>query len=203
VTWWGPYYALFIWEDPQVTANVLTTVTSSLYDAPFYSGMIVLYVGLHMLGCIYAGLTGNEILPFSSFHMFSEPKNLWSKNSNIALWLTDKPHATGYLKHYCFPFCRKQHVNVSELGRLPFKYLLITRKADGTRRAIGNVVLSDKFQALLYRLYNELERGSSSFADAKAIEEMLELQDALKQQFAAASRSEGVTSLQQCNPIAG
>merc|ERR1712054_1607 len=133
--------------------------------------MIVLYLALHIFGCLYAGSTGHEILPFSSFHMFSEPQNLWSKHSNIALWLTDKPHATGYLKHYCFPFCRKQHVNESELGQLPFKYMLITQKADGVRKAVGNVVLSDKLQALLCQFYKELERGSSSFVDTKAIQQ--------------------------------
>jgi len=203
VTWWGPFYALFIWEDSQITADVSLTILTSLEESPFYSGVVILYLVLHILGCVYAGWTGNEILPFSSFHMFSEPKNLWSKDTNIALWVTDKPHATGTLKNYCFPFCRKQHVAVNELHKLPFKYLLVSRQVDGTRELATNIVLSDKNHALIRQLFKELERGYQSYLDPKAIADILDLQRSMKLEFAIASRSEQVFSLRESNAAAG
>jgi len=39
--------------------------------------------------------------------------------------MTEKEHATGTLKNYCFPFCRPQCVTMSELNSLPFKYLVV------------------------------------------------------------------------------
>ena len=36
-------------------------------------------------------------------------------------WLTEKPHATGTLKNYCFPFCRPKTVLAEEFPQLPFK----------------------------------------------------------------------------------
>jgi hypothetical protein len=65
------------------------------------------------------------MLPFSAFKMFSDLKNIFDSSKKKWLWLTDKEHATGTLKNYCFPFCRPQCVTMSELNSLDFKYLVI------------------------------------------------------------------------------
>lgn len=52
-------------------------------------------------------------------------KDLFHPKYRRWLWLTEKAHATGTLKNYCFPMSRKQHVTGDELTKLHFRYLLI------------------------------------------------------------------------------
>merc|ERR1719428_1135700 len=90
------------------------------------------YVALHALFIFILRFTTIELLPFSAFKMFSDLKNIFDPSKKKWLWLTDKQHATGTLKNYCFPFCRPQHVTMSELNALPFKYMVV-----GTGQCIG------------------------------------------------------------------
>merc|ERR1712054_719188 len=53
VTWWGPFYALFIWEDPAVSVNIVDTIRQSLAEAPLASGLILGYLAVHFAGMIY------------------------------------------------------------------------------------------------------------------------------------------------------
>lgn len=197
VTWWGPFYALFIWEDHAVTANLSDVVSQSLAEAPLASGLILGYFALHVAGMIYAGCTGAEILPFSSFHMFSEPKNLWSDDSNKFWYFSDKPHATGTLKNYCFPFCRPQHVKADELPRLPFKYLLMCSYRSGQRQLMGNVEVSDKMQAVVDKIYEAWDRPPASYMDQQCISNMLQLRSAAKQEFSQAQQCKHLVSAPQ------
>ena len=99
---------------------------AAAYDAaPIRSSLAILYVTIHVLAVIILRFFPSvEILPLSSFPMFGAPHNLFDRKSRKWLWLTDKPHATGTLKNYAFPFCRAHTVLPEELPKLPFKYLL-------------------------------------------------------------------------------
>merc|ERR1712070_1339390 len=57
VTWWGPFYALFLWEDAGVTANIADTVAASTSAAPIASSLMLGYLLLHLAGIVYAGVT--------------------------------------------------------------------------------------------------------------------------------------------------
>jgi len=189
VTWWGPFYALFIWEDPAVTAKITECVQASLGSSPVCSALVLGYLAIHLLGMAYASLTGAEILPLSSFHMFSEPKNLWADDSNRFWYWTDKPHSTGSLKNYCFPFCRPQHVKPTELPLLPFKYLLICDRK-GERQIMGNIEVSDKMQQLVEKIHEAWGQPTCSYLDQKSIGTMLNLLADSKREFAMARRME-------------
>merc|ERR1719492_221312 len=125
-------------------------VMKSLEDSPVLTSMMLLYLSAHLFAMVFAMITKAEILPFSSFHMFSEPKNLWDPDTNKSWYLTDKPHDSGTLKNYCFPFCRPQVVTAEELDELPFKYLLITnhqRKRD--LDIVGNIRITPKMRSII------------------------------------------------------
>merc|ERR1711907_52762 len=125
VSWWGPFYVLFAFEEPHVTGDIAFMVSQCWQTHPVATVLLLGYLALHILAMPYAAMTGKEILPFSSFHMFSDPKNLWDPTSSKSWWITTKEHTTGGIKHYAFPFCRKQHVMEEEMTLLPFKYLYI------------------------------------------------------------------------------
>merc|ERR1719350_2047714 len=114
------------------------------------------------MAMVYAMIMKAEILPFSSFHMFSEPKNLWDPKTNKSWYLTDKPHDTGTLKNYCFPFCRPQVVTVEELDELPFKYLLITNHR-GKRNVVGNVQLTQKMFDIINKMNQLWHAGANNY----------------------------------------
>merc|ERR1719230_634418 len=76
VSWWGPFYVLFLFEDVSVTSNIGAMVAGSFQGYPIATTLMLAYLGLHIMAMPYAAFTGKEILPLSSFHMFSEPKNL-------------------------------------------------------------------------------------------------------------------------------
>merc|ERR550519_424071 len=76
VSWWGPFYVIFLFEDSSITANMLDVVMKSFEDSPVLTTLMLSYLLLHAFGMVYAMIFKAEILPFSSFHMFSEPKNL-------------------------------------------------------------------------------------------------------------------------------
>lgn len=103
---------------------------------PISLALAVLYCTLHVGFCVVLALMDRECLPFSAFKMFSDIKDLFHPAFGKWLWLSDKPHETGSLKNYCFPFCRPHCVTRSELPRLPFKYLLIGH--NGARRTKGS-----------------------------------------------------------------
>merc|ERR1712046_112566 len=95
VSWWGPFYVLFAFENTAMSADIVGTLWTSLTAAPVSSLLIVGYLVLHILAMFYVAYTGHEILPFSSFHMFSEPMNLCCSKSSKHWWLTEKEHEVG------------------------------------------------------------------------------------------------------------
>merc|ERR1711871_708929 len=66
-----------------------------------------------------------ELLPFSAFMMYCDVKDLHDPRLRATLYVSDKPHATGTLKNYCFPPSRPQVVQADELGALDFKHLIM------------------------------------------------------------------------------
>ena len=187
VSWWGPFYAIFIWEDPAVTGQILQTVGAGLRSHPLGCGLVLAYLAVHLLGMGYCALTGHEILPLSSFHMFSEPKNLWEQQSHRFWYLTDKEHQTGSLKNYCFPFCRPQHVRPSELPKLPFRYLLICDRV-GERELMGNIELSSKMQELVGKIHEQWNLPAKSYLDPDCTSRMLALLVDAKREFSQSQR---------------
>lgn len=183
-SWWGPFYILFAFEDPMVTADISGMIGASFSSYPVATVCMVGYLVLHILAMPYAMVTGHEILPFSSFHMFSEPKNLWDPSKSKSWWLSTKEHATGTLKNYSFPFARKQHVTVEELPHLPFKYLFVGTAA-GKNTEFGNVQVSTKLRELVTKMHQEWCLGAEHYLNAESIERMLALLEAAKGEFGA------------------
>merc|ERR1711907_393558 len=40
VTWWGPFYLCFVWEDPKVSLDLAGVVTQSFAEAPMSAALI-------------------------------------------------------------------------------------------------------------------------------------------------------------------
>merc|ERR1711907_453910 len=182
VSWWGPFYVLFAFEEPHVTGDIALMVSQCWQTHPVATVLLLGYLVLHILAMPYAVYSGREILPLSSFHMFSEPKNLWDSSKNNSWWLSTKEHATGTLKNYAFPFCRKQHVTVEEMAMLPFKYLFVG-STQGKQTQFGNVRVHSKLQDLITKMREEWKRGRRSYLDAARIEHVLGLLEAAKAEF--------------------
>jgi len=190
VSWWGPFYVLFAFENTAVSANMVDVISQSLVLAPVTSTLSITYLVLHIVAMFYVAKTGHEILPFSSFHMFSEPKNLCSETCSKHWWITDKQHAVGTLKNYAFPFCRRQHVMVEELQQLPFKYLYVGYDAvTKSNRTFGNVNVSARLQDLIEKMRVEWTCGSENYLLDASITRIHALLEAAKEELASVSHA--------------
>lgn len=134
VSWWGPVYAFFF-LDPAAASTaalvfpeqfgLLRCIHAAWELAPVRVALVIAYVVTHIVAVGALRWFPNvEALPFSRFPMFSDFKDLFDPSARKWIWFTDKPHATGTLKNYCFPFSRPPVVTVEELDKLPFRYLL-------------------------------------------------------------------------------
>jgi len=187
VQWWGPYYVIFLFEDPTITKNMGQVFSQSMKDSPFLTFVMTAYLALHAMAMVYAMIMKVEILPFSSFHMFSEPKNLWDPKTNKSWYLTDKPHDTGTLKNYAFPFCRPQVVTVEELDELPFKYLLITNHA-GKQGVVGNIRLTPKMLSIISKMNEIWHAGPELYLNYESATEIFSLLENGKREFSLSER---------------
>ena len=187
-SWWGPFYVLFAFEDPVVYDNGIgNMINASFSFAPVGTALCLAYLAAHVLVMPWAAYHGPiDILPFSSFHMFSDPKNMWDPARSKSWWLTTKEHATGTLKHYAFPFARKQHVTVEEMPRLPFKYLFVGSHPE---RSFGNVDVTPKLTDIIDKMRAEWTKGAEHYLNAESIERMLCLLEDAKAEFATTSRA--------------
>lgn len=189
VSWWGPFYSLFLFEVPTATVQGVLSLGSAYFAAhPMAFAMLSGYLSLHVLAMGFVALTGREILPFSSFHMFSEPKNLFSTRSSKTWWITEKQHATGTLKNYAFPFARPQHVKHDELHMLPFKYFVLGQRADGTTWSYSNVKVDARLQACIDGMMQQWQQGERHYMDVWSIEKALALLERGKEALHAAER---------------
>merc|ERR1712156_1033963 len=182
VTWWGPFYAVFLWENPAAQLSF----QAAFSEAPLQTSLVVGYLAVHLAGIVVATITGAELLPLSSFHMFSEPKNLWAPNKKKHFYLSDKPHASGTLKNYCFPFCRPQTVLDYELVELPFKYLVMVQNDAGQIAVRTNVMVTDGLKDALNQIERQWSRGSKAYLLPDAPDIALRLLDFAKAEFATA-----------------
>jgi len=187
VTWWGPMYLIFLFEDSSVTGNMIEVAQKSFEESPYCTALMLTYLFLHVCAMVYAMITKAEILPFSSFHMFSEPKNLWDPSTNKNWYITDKPHDSGTLKNYCFPFCRPQVVTVEELDLLPFKYVLISNR-QGKTSLVGNIHISQKMSDIISKMNELWCAGQELYLNSENAAEILTLLEAGKREFSLADR---------------
>jgi len=172
VSWWGPCYAFFI-LDPAAAAGAsqelfgpLSSAAASFTIAPYRTTLAVGYLAAHlffMVGLHFFPTV--EMLPFSCFPMFKHLKDLFDPSVRKWFWLSAKPHATGTLKNYCFPFCRPQTVLVEELDQLPFRYLLYGHGGSGGEVLHCNFEVSDELHDLLGGMRDGCCRQDSEAAD--------------------------------------
>lgn len=189
VSWWGPFYVIFFFENAAYSHDVIGSALKSYDISSVYTMLMFSYLAIHIGGIVYASFAKTEILPLSNFHMFSEPKNLWNPKTNKTLYLTEKPHDTGTLKNYAFPWCRPHHVTVEEFHKLPFKYLMISNKA-GEKVVAGNVKISNDMQKIIEKFNDAWEQGRECYLKSEKMNEMLKLLDSAKHEFSRASRSQ-------------
>lgn len=182
VSWWGPFYVLFAFEDHSITADIPGMIQASFNHYPVATTVMLGYLVLHILAMPFVHLTGKEILPFSSFHMFSDPKNLFDPSASKSWWLTTKEHATGTLKNYAFSFARKQHVTVDEMSQLPFKYMYVGSR-EGTEVEFGNVKASHKLQEVVKKMRAVWCSGPENYLNPGSIDGIVGLLDAAKVEF--------------------
>ena len=131
VSWWAPAYAFFVLDAAAGSNESWATASSTWHAfnvsweiAPIRTAIAVGYVALHLIACVVLRFFPEiELLPFSAFPMYSDLKNLHDPSLRATVYMTEKPHKTGTLKNYCFPFCRPKVVRKDELDALPFKYL--------------------------------------------------------------------------------
>jgi len=157
MSWWVPCYVFFfdplmrihnlapggVWGGPTEIRDLNSAFPSLIWNsAPAMVAAVYTLVHLTICGLlggsIDMGILPNRLskysaslLPLSPFRMFCDIKDLFSPEVGKTIWLSDKPHATGTLKNYAFPFAAKEHVEEDELCQLPFKYLVIRYGGNG------------------------------------------------------------------------
>ena len=148
-TRWAPAYA-FLLADPAAWAGgglfaspapglsaslgMFASTTAALEVAPLRASLALAYVAVHLVALVVLRWFPDvEMLPLSAFPMFGSPQNVFDRKLRKHVWLTTKPHATGTLKNYAFPFCRAHTITVDELGQLPFDYLLLGHGGDAAK----------------------------------------------------------------------
>lgn len=203
VSWWGPAYAFFI-LDPAAAIASGTGVECSASDAfaaaynasPMGTALASAYVAAHVLACLLLRFFPTvEILPFSAFMMYSDTKDLFDPNLRATVYFTDKPHATGTLKNYCFPFCRPMTVTREELPKLGFKYLALRHGGPNGEEpeVMTNVTVTRELQAALdvyRRMTTAAEQSERAAAaaegDARRARKLTAALDAARAAFHAA-----------------
>ena len=213
VSWWGPAYAVFLadpaaWvggslfacppDDLAASITLYSSVATALAAAPWRAALSLTYVAVHLLAVVLLRFWPDvEILPLSSFPMFGEPHNLFDRAKRKWLWLTEKPHATGTLKNYAFPFCRPHTVSVDELHLLPFKYVLFghggldasTGKPQPPK-LMSNVRMTPGLEAALDQIRTLGAQAPDTFAtDASAAPNLLAALVEAKRAFKETSRT--------------
>ncbi|CAK0839289.1 unnamed protein product [Prorocentrum cordatum] len=163
--WWGPYYACFFFGDQIVAADILGVGRAYAQANPICFGLGVAYATVHIAAMVvHRYFPGLDILPLSSFPMFSTPKNLWDGSFTHWAWLTEKEHQPGTLMNFAFPMHgRKHYVLPSELDSLPFKYLLFgDPRAPGAHKDLApeltvytNVVLTEALTRGIGEMFDE------------------------------------------------
>ena len=199
ISWWAPAYAVFLLDPAASLDTSLAAATAAAFgQAPLRASLAVAYVAAHIAAVVLLRFMPNrEMLPFSSFTMFSDLKDLNDPRNRKWFWLSDKPHATGTLKNYCFPFCRPQVVLPSELPSLGFKYVLFGHGGTDPDMLHSNVKLTRELRAVLTELRHEGRRGSGVFCnDANAMPRLLSILNEAKAAFALAPRSATTVSAQ-------
>jgi hypothetical protein len=172
VSWWGPAYAFFIF-DPAAssTCTVAEAFAAAYVAAPGRTALVTLYVVASLVACVVLRFfPAIEILPFSAFPMYSDLKDLFNPALRATLYFSEKPHATGTLKNYCFPFCRPQVVKKEELAELPFKYMYMRHGGKGEApEIVANVMITEDLDFAL-EAYRRLtsEQAPREAAEAAA-----------------------------------
>jgi hypothetical protein len=192
VSWWGPAYAFFFFDpctaaDGALFEQFASGLAASYELAPIRTVLAVTYVAVHLALLVVLRYFPMDVLPFSSYPMFGNTIDLFDPSSRKWHWLTEKPHATGTLKNYCFPFCREQHVREAELPKLPFKYVLFGH-GGGPDVMYSNVELTPSLDRALERMRACGRRGKGVYTDNSALAELLDALSAAQIAFAAAPR---------------
>jgi len=193
VSWWGPFYAFFL-VDPAAVPGVAAELFGPLGAAqaafalsPWRAALAVAYIVAHLTAMVTLHFFPEvEMLPFSCFPMFKNLQDLFNPAARKWLWLSHKPHATGTLKNYCFPFCRPQRVEVEELDLLPFKYLLFGHGGADEEVLYANFEVGTELRNLLWEIK---AGGAGAFAtDPEAAGRMLSLLKSAQAVFDEAPR---------------
>ena len=160
VSWWAAAYA-FLLADPAAWSSGLlvcpvdggaalglaATVSAALETAPLRASLALAYVSIHVAATVLLRFFPDvEILPLSSFPMFGTPQNVFDRRLRKHFWLTHKPHATGTLKNYAFPFTRPHTVLPEEIAKLPFNYLLLSHGGSEKPELHSNVEVTPELQ---------------------------------------------------------
>jgi len=202
---WGPFYAVFFVGSEAAAADILGVAQAywQLYPVAFCLGL--LYAFIHIAGMvIHRYYPSLDILPLSRFPMFDAPKNLWDPAMNHWAWLTEKEHMPGTLMTYAFPMHgRKPYVMPEELDLLPFKYCIFgDYKAPGTSvdevrqmTIYCNVVINDRLQTAMDRMFDEWHRGAKMNEDQDAIAKMLSIVDEARAAFKECPRRTAVPAI--------
>eukprot|EP00746_Dinoflagellata_sp_MGD_P004097 gnl/MRDRNA2_/MRDRNA2_107926_c0_seq1.p1 gnl/MRDRNA2_/MRDRNA2_107926_c0~~gnl/MRDRNA2_/MRDRNA2_107926_c0_seq1.p1 ORF type:complete len:695 (+),score=109.69 gnl/MRDRNA2_/MRDRNA2_107926_c0_seq1:111-2195(+) len=165
VSWWGPAYMVFFF-DPAGLKTGYNSLQLSMIASSHAAMAAFAYVAVHAVFIFILRFTNTEMLPFSAFKMFSDLKNIFDPSKKKWMWITDKEHATGTLKNYCFPFCRPQCVTVSELNCLPFKYMVVgTGQCTGVA-ATGQPYINAKVNGSIIHIHTQEQTDSVSSAPA-------------------------------------
>ena len=204
ISWWSPAYAFLLldpaaWHaglfgapDPHAQAALapLAAAKAVLAAHPLRASLSLAYVAVHLGALVVLRFYPSvEILPLSSFPMFGSPHNLFDRRLRKNVWLTGKAHATGTLKNYAFPFCRKQTVLPHEIDRLPFKYLLLSHGGDQPTKVLGNVEVTARLQAALDAMVRLGAQEPDTFAtDGGVAAAALDALDEAKAAFDVAPR---------------
>jgi hypothetical protein len=155
------------------------------------TALVATALGLHLVAAVLLRFFPSvEMLPLSAFPMFGAPHNVFDGAHRKWLWLTGKEHATGTLKNYCFPFCRKQTILAEELHRLNFPCVLYGHGGGQTSVMHANVEVGAALAAALAKI-NELDsqQRETYATDATAAVQLLDALDAAKAAFAKTPRA--------------
>jgi hypothetical protein len=173
ISWWGPTYAFFL-LDPAAAAptgadphlfGLVGACQAAWTLAPVRTALALAYVFAHFVAMLTLHCFPTvEMLPFSAFPMFKNLVDLFDPATRKWMWLSEKPHATGTLKNYCFPMCRKQRIEVDELDSLPFKYLLFGHNGNKEETLYANFEVTSEMRAVLAKIQAEGASGARAFA---------------------------------------
>jgi len=216
VSWWAAAYA-FLLADPAAWSSGLlvcpvdggaalglaATVSAALETAPLRASLALAYVSIHVAATVLLRFFPDvEILPLSSFPMFGTPQNVFDRRLRKHFWLTHKPHATGTLKNYAFPFTRPHTVLPEEIAKLPFNYLLLSHGGSEKPELHSNVEVTPELQAALDKIQSLGNQEPDTFAtDSSAAPAILLALEQAKAAFDAAPRVAPEAPLVAATPL--